>query len=155
MILLLRHSVYLPVHYSALLRTILTISYLFIILINKVDATTISAEKIITVNVNGSGIITVGRDTISSADLAVYIRQRLFKSYSSTDKMYDAIKLSITGDPQPAVIEKIKNEIASGLKKTLNEVCLEKYKKQYDGLNERQQAKLKKNFPVLFQSSFE
>jgi hypothetical protein len=120
----------------------------------KINAAPIT-EKIITVNVNGSGIITVGRDTISSDDLAMYIRERLFKSYTGTGKMYDAVKLVVNSDPQSVVLEKIKKEITNGLKKTLNELCLEKYKKLYDDLSSRKQSKLKKNFPVLFQNSYD
>jgi len=114
-----------------------------------------TAEKIITINVNGSGIITVGRDTINSGDLAMYIRERLFKSYTGTGKMYDAVKLVVNGDPQPAMLEKIRKEITTGLKKTLNELCLEKYKRLYDDLSSKHQNKLKKNFPVLFQNGYD
>ena len=141
--------------HSALLQIAFSLFTFLIINLQKTSAATLPTEKVITVNVNGSGIITVGRDTISSDDLAMYIRQRLFKSYTGTGKMYDAVKLSINGEPKTAVLEVIKKEIASGLKKTLNELCLEKYKKLYEDLSTRQQSKLKKNFKVLFESSYE
>ena len=85
----------------------------------------------------------------------MYIRERLFKSYTGTGKMYDAVKLVVNGGPQVVVLNVVKKEIANGLKKTLNELCLEKYKKLYDDISSRQQNKLKKNFKVLFQSSYE
>ena len=62
------------------------------------------ADKIITVKVNTAGIIYVGRDTISSDELALYIRQRLFKSYTGTGKMYDGIKLVKDGEPEKSCI---------------------------------------------------
>ena len=113
------------------------------------------AEKIITVKVNSSGIVLIGRDTVSSDDIALYIRERLFKSYTGTGKMYDAIKLVKDGSPEPVIIEVVIKEIKSGQKKALTELCLEKYKKLFENINGRQQEKLKKNFPVLFQSGYD
>ena len=154
MIPLLRRTLVHSYRYSALLRGTLCLFAFLSFKQQKINATPIT-EKIITVNINGSGIITVGRDTISSDDLAMYIRERLFKSYTGTGKMYDAVKLVVSGGPQMVVLEKIKKEITNGLKKTLNELCLEKYKKLYDDLSSRKQSKLKKNFPVLFQNSYD
>lgn len=154
MILLLRRTLVHSYRYSTLLRGALCLFAFLSFKQQKINAAPIT-EKIITVNVNGSGIITVGRDTISSGDLAMYIRERLFKSYTGTGKMYDAVKLVVSGGPQTVVLEKIKKEITNGLKKTLNELCLEKYKKLYDDLSSRKQSKLKKNFPVLFQNSYD
>jgi len=154
MIPLLRRTLVHSYRYSALLRMALCLFAFLSFKQQKINAAPIT-EKIITVNVNGSGIITVGRDTISSDDLAMYIRERLFKSYTGTGKMYDAVKLVVNSDPQSVVLEKIKKEITNGLKKTLNELCLEKYKKLYDDLSSRKQSKLKKNFPVLFQNSYD
>ncbi len=114
-----------------------------------------SAQKVITIKVNQSGIISAGRDTISSDDLANYIRERLFKSYTGTGKMYDAIKLIKDGEPQAVVFEVILKEIANGQKKALTELCLEKHKKLFENISSRQQAKLKKNFPVLFQTTYD
>jgi len=150
----LRRSFYHSVRYSALLRIAVCLVF-YGISQQKINASSLFPEKLITVNVNGAGIITVGRDTISSDDLAMYIRERLFKSYTGTGKMYDAVKLSINGDPQPVVVNVVKKEIANGLKKTLNELCLEKYKKLYEDISSRQQRKLKKNFGVLFQATYD
>ena len=130
-------------------------STLLLVFVNLCQKANALDDKIITVNVNGSGIIYVGRDTISSDELAMYIRQRLFKSYTGTGKMYDAVKLAVTGDPQSIVIEIVKKEIANGLSRTLDELCLEKHKKLYDDLSSRQKSKLKRNFKVLFQDSYE
>ena len=121
----------------------------------KANASPLLANKIITVKVNTSGIIYVGRDTISSDDLALYIRERLFKSYTGTGKMYDAIKLVKDGEPENVVFEIVRKEIINGQKKALNELCLEKHKRLFEDINSRQKDKLKKNFPVLFQTTYD
>jgi hypothetical protein len=139
--------------YSALIRSILSVALLFCF-VNTAKANNFFAEKIITVKVNTSGIVTIGRDTVGSDDIAAYIRERLFKSYTGTGKMYDAIKLVIDGEPQAVVMEVVLKEIAKGQKKALNELCIEKYKKLFEDISSRQQAKLKKNFKVLFQQSY-
>lgn len=151
--LLLRRSIYRLYCCSAFMRSILSVTLLFCFA-KPVSAIDSFAEKIITVKVNTSGIVTIGRDTVSSDDIAAYIRDRLFKSYTGTGKMYDAIKLVIDGEPQAVVMEVILKEIARGQKKALNELCIEKYKKLFDDISARQQEKLKKNFKVLFQESY-
>ena len=148
-----RDSVY-RLHYcSAFMRSILSFAVLFCFA-KSVNATDSFAEKIITVKVNTSGIVTIGRDTVSSDDIASYIRERLFKSYTGTGKMYDAIKLVIDGQPEAVVLEVVLKEIAKGQKKALTELCIEKYKKVFEDISPRQQDKLKKNFKVLFQDSY-
>ncbi|TMI66113.1 MAG: hypothetical protein E6H07_09480 [Bacteroidetes bacterium] len=140
--------------YSALGRSLLIATLLFCFFTNTINAADSFAEKIITVKVNSSGIVTIGRDTVSSDDIAAYIRDRLFKSYTGTGKMYDAIKLVIDGEPQAVVMEVVQKEIARGQKKALNELCIEKYKKLFEDISPRQQDKIKKNFKVLFQESY-
>ena len=142
-------------HCSATIRCVFLFFILLLLANKKVNASTPLADKIITVKVNTAGIIYVGRDTISSDELALYIRQRLFKSYTGTGKMYDAIKLVKDGEPENVVFEIVRKEIASGQKKALNELCLEKYKQLFEDISSRQQQKLKKNFPVLFQTTYD
>ena len=142
-------------HCSATIRCVFLFFILLLLANKKVNASTPSADKIITVKVNTAGIIYIGRDTISSDELALYIRQRLFKSYTGTGKMYDAIKLVKDGEPENVVFEIVRKEIASGQKKALNELCLEKYKQLFEDISSRQQQKLKKNFPVLFQTTYD
>jgi len=86
-------------HYSALTCRILAVTIAICFFVNNAKASNSFAEKIITVKVNTSGIVTIGRDTVSSDGIAAYIRDRLFKSYTGTGKMYDAIKLIIDGEP--------------------------------------------------------
>ncbi len=113
------------------------------------------AEKILLVQIDDIGIISVNRDTISSDILARYIQERLFKSYLGTGKMHSRIKLEKMNENVPEMVtEVIVNEIKQGQKKALTEVSLQKYRRTYDGLEKKQQEKLKKLFPVLFQENF-
>jgi hypothetical protein len=45
--------------------------------------------------------------------------------------------------------------IQKAQKKVLTEVCLEKHKKLFESLSIRQQEKIRRQFPVLFQESFQ
>lgn len=114
-----------------------------------------SAEKILLVQIDDIGIISVNRDTISSDILARYIQERLFKSYLGTGKMHSRIKLEKMNENVPDMVTAvIVNEIKDGQKRALTEVSLQKYRRTYDGLEKKQQEKLKKLFPVLFQENF-
>jgi hypothetical protein len=148
-----RDSVYHSVQNSAFLRSLFIIVSV-VCFSTIVSASNPFADKIITVKINSSGIVTIGRDTVGSDDIAAYIRERLFKSYTGTGKMYDAIRLVIDGEPQAVVMEVVLKEIAKGQKKALTELCIEKYKKLFEDISSRQQAKIRKNFKVLFQQSY-
>ena len=112
-------------------------------------------DKIIVLYIYETGFITDGRDTINSDDLAQYIRERLFKNYTGTGKMYDKIKLQKESENIPTpVLEIVLKEIKAGQKAALAEICLHKYKKYYDGLDKKKQRKIMKQFPVLFQSDY-
>lgn len=116
---------------------------------------TTPVEKILLVQVNEIGIITVNRDTVGSDLLARYIQERLFKSYLGTGKMHSRIKLQKTdGNVPDMVTEVIIKEIKDGQQRALTEVSLQKHNRSFGSLDKRKQDKLKKLFPVLFQESF-
>lgn len=151
--LLLRRSVHHSVHSAAIFCSII-----FIAIISTsftLYPVTAPHEKILTVKLNSSGIISVGRDTIVADELARYIQERLFKSYSGTGKMFDTIKLLQDGEPDTGIKEKVIKEIAAGQKRALNELCLEKHKQLFDDIRKGQQEKLRKKFPVLFQTNYD
>jgi len=115
----------------------------------------ITADKILLVTVNETGTITVGRDTVSADNLARYVQERLFKSFMGTGKMHDHIKLVKATDAVPDMVTTVVvEEIQSGQRKALQELSLQKYRKKFDTLDAKKQGKLKKLFPVLFQSRF-
>jgi ABC-type anion transport system duplicated permease subunit len=113
------------------------------------------ADKVLFVTVNEIGIVTVNRDTVDADHLAPYIQERLFKSYLGTGKMHDHIKLHKASETVPEMVtEVIIKEIQEGQKKALTELSLQKYRKKFDTLAKKKQDKLKKQFPVLFQSDY-
>jgi hypothetical protein len=112
-------------------------------------------EKILLIKVDKTGQIAVGRDTVSSGDLAPYVQERLFKSYLGTGKMHDRIKIEKTdADVPDMVTEVVLKEIQEGQRRALTELCLQKHKKLFADLTTKQQEKLKKQYPVLFQTDF-
>lgn len=114
-----------------------------------------AAEKVLQVKVDEFGLVTVGRDTVGSDQLARYIQERLFKSYLGTGQMHDRIVFE-TGDAfiPEAVATVIVNEIRAGQQKALQVICLQKFNTTYEMLDKKKQAKLHKIFPVLFQPDF-
>lgn len=109
-------------------------------------------EKLLQVTITESGIITVGRDTVDSENLAKYIQERLFKSYLGTGKMYDRIIVSrVTESTPDMVAEVVIKEIKLGQQRALTQLSLQKYRNTFDKLDDKKKEKLKKQFPVLFQ----
>ncbi len=114
-----------------------------------------SPEKILLVQVDEIGLIKIGRDTLGSDQLARYIQERLFKSYMGTGQMHDRIKLEKTDAQVPAlVMEVIIHEIKEGQRRALSELCVQKYIKSFEELDNRKKDKIRKQFPVLFQQTY-
>jgi predicted Zn-dependent protease len=114
-----------------------------------------SADKILSVRVNETGTISIGRDTVGSDELARYIQERLFKSYLGTGQMQNRIKLVKENNDVPdMVVEVVTKEIQEGQRRALTEVSLQKYRTQFENIDKKKQAKLKKQFPVLFQTDY-
>lgn len=115
----------------------------------------IRAEKILLITLQETGLIAVGNDMVGSDELARYIQERLFKSYMGTGLMHHKIKLVKTNPHIPDLVtDAVINEIKEGQKRALTELCLQKHRKLYENLSSKQQQKLKKHFPVLFQTSY-
>lgn len=121
------------------------------LLLGMKQAFPVPQQKILTVAVDKNGEIFMGRDTLSLDQLPGEIQQRLFKSYLGTGKMYDQIQFQRVGDVLPAIIHATTEAIKEGQTKALREYCISKYSSSFERLNNNQQNKVKKNFPVLFQ----
>lgn len=133
------------------------IVFLFVFSVTNLKASPIllPAEKILQVTVDESGTISVGRDTIGSDELARYIQERLFKSYMGTGQMHDKIKFSKANEAVPdMVIQVVLKEIQEGQQKALTQVCLQKYNNRFENVDKKKQDKLRKQFPVLFQTDY-
>ena len=135
----------------------LLISLFFITLSLKAagNIQSIFPQKIITISVNEKGWVMIGRDTLTIDQIPDELQKRLWKSYLGTGKMYDAIHLEFIDQP-PAVIQKSAREaIKEAQRKALIDISLQKHEKKFEDLSSRQQQKIKKHFPVLFQTSYE
>lgn len=111
--------------------------------------------KVLLVKVDEIGLVTVGRDTVGSDHLARYIQERLFKSYLGTGQMYDLIRFEKADTYVPEELSQVViREIRTGQEKALQVLCLQKFRKTYEMLDQKKKQKLQKQFPVLFQDQF-
>ena len=111
-------------------------------------------QKSITVTVDQKGWIFIGKDTLTTDQLAEELQKRLWKSYLGTGKMYHSIHLEHAGEVLPEIEGSVKKAIHEGQEKALTEVCLQLHKKLFEDLSQRQQRKIKNQFPVLFQQNY-
>ena len=107
--------------------------------------------KVITITVNGSGNVFMGKDTLTTDILAAELKERLWKSYLGNGRMYDQIELVLQGEVLMGVKGAALDAIKEAQGKALKELCIEKYKKPFENLSAAQQKKVKRQFPVLFQ----
>ena len=121
------------------------------LLLGMKQAFPVTQQKILTVAVDKNGQIFMGRDTLSLDRLPYEIQQRLFKSYLGTGNMYDLIQFQRMGDVLPTIIHATTEAIKEGQQKALREYCVSKYSAPFDKLNNKQQSKIQRQYPVLFQ----
>jgi len=135
-----------------------TIVTLFLFVFVSINATGYSdkniPQKTITVTVDQKGWIFIGKDTLTTDQLAEELQKRLWKSYLGTGKMYHSIHLQHTGEVLPEIDQNVKKAIMESQQKALTDICLQLHKKLYEDLTNRQQRKIRNQFPVLFQQSY-
>ncbi len=120
-----------------------------------VNSSLVNAEKTITITINPSGQAIIGRDTFTVETLSPELHQRLWKSYMGTGRMIDRIIIKKDAEVAMGISDSIMTAIQKAQKDVLTEVCVQKNKKRFDELSARQQDKMKRQFPVLFQVNFE
>jgi biopolymer transport protein ExbD len=113
-----------------------------------------SPLKIITISIDEKGRIFIGRDTLTADQLSDELQKRLWGSYLGTDRMYDAIHLEFSSVVSESILTGVKKAIHEAQKKSLTDLCLQKHKKLFEDLNNHQQRKIRKQFPVLFQQEY-
>jgi hypothetical protein len=124
------------------------------LLLQRVDAKK-SGDKVLVVILENTGMVKIGRDTVAVDNIAKYVQERLFKSFLGTGKMHDRILFAKEkGMEDEAMVELVMKEIREGQVRALRQVCTEKYKKLFERLDDSQQKKVRKQFPVLFQTEF-
>lgn len=111
-------------------------------------------EKIILVTVNEKGRSIIGRDTLSIDSLALELAQRFWKSFTGTGKMQDAVKLQFTGEVPAGIRTAAAGAIKKAQENALIELCLQLHKKRFEDLSGRQQDKIRRQYPVLFQQKY-
>lgn len=115
---------------------------------------TLYSPKVITIAIDESGKISIGRDIFTTEQLTEELQIRLWKSYLGTGKMYDGVHLEIAAGARTDIISSVKKAIKEAQGKALIDVCLQKHKKLFDDLSSRQQEKIRMQFPVLFQQAY-
>ena len=113
-----------------------------------------ASQKTLTITVTRYNQVFLGRDTLTVADLPKELRGRLWKSYLGTGKMHDNIEFNSDEAVTEEMKTTVKDAIKEGLQMAMKDICLEKHKQYFENLTERQQGKLRKQFPVLFQEVF-
>jgi hypothetical protein len=114
-----------------------------------------AAGKIITVAINAKEEVFIDGVRIDNMDhLPQQIQQRLWRSYMGNGKMPDQIHISFDTDVSISMRSAVFGAVREAQEKTLTVLCLEKYKKRFENTSNKQQDKLKKRFPVLFQQTF-
>jgi hypothetical protein len=112
-------------------------------------------EKIITVTVTAKQEVSIDGIRIDNIDnLSVQVQQRLWRSYMGNGKMPGLIRIQFEPDVAISVRSLVFGATRQGQEKTLTVLSLEKYKKRFENISSKQQDKLKKKFPVLFQQTF-
>lgn len=114
-----------------------------------------TGDKVLIVILENTGIVKIGRDTVAVDNIAKYVQERLFKSFLGTGKMHDRILFAKEkGMEDEMAVQVVIKEIKEGQNRALRQICAEKFRKQYDDLDQGRQKKLQKQFPVLFQTDY-
>lgn len=117
-------------------------------------ALTAPPKKIIVIHVSPSGNALIGRDRISIDNLSKELQNRLWKSFLGTGKMQDSIQLKFDGEVLMGVRSAAMDALREGQQLALKDICLQQHKMLFEELNEKQQQKIRKHFPILFQSDY-
>jgi hypothetical protein len=111
-------------------------------------------QKTVAIHVNEKGEVMIDQAKYFTDDLAREVQQRLWRSYMTSGKMVQIILLSF----DVSVSEELKKEVLYNIKtaqeKTLTVLSLHKHKKRFENISSNKQEKIRKQFPVLFQTDF-
>jgi hypothetical protein len=111
-------------------------------------------QKIITIIMDAGHGIIMGRDTVELEIIPALLSERLWKSYLGTGKMYDSIKVVITGDVQKGNRGSLYEAIEKAQQLALKKLCLEQHKRLFSELSTAQQQRVRQKYKVLFQQPF-
>lgn len=111
-------------------------------------------HEIILVTVQSENEAVIGKDTFDMEGLTHEIQERFWRNYLGTGKISIELKVNYTPTATANKERDVTVAIKKGLQNVLTDLCLQLHKKTFDELSERQQDKIKKQFPALFQQKF-
>ncbi|HWC53294.1 MAG TPA: hypothetical protein VG676_06910 [Chitinophagaceae bacterium] len=111
-------------------------------------------QEIILISVHSQNEVMIGKDTFDMEGLTHELQQRFWKSYLGTGKIPIKLKVQYATTPTDIEQKTIINAIKKAQQNALTELCLQLHKKTFDELSARQQDKIKKQYPILFQQKF-
>lgn len=110
-----------------------------------------SPSKVIIITLNEKGKVKIDGVTIEYDLVAKELQQRLWRGYMTTGVMARSIQLETDINTPDIRKKEIREAIKEAQGKTITILCLYKFKNRFDQISTRKQAKIKKQFPVLFQ----
>lgn len=111
-------------------------------------------QRILHITINEAGMVTVVGDTVDVYDVPHSLQDCLFKSLLGNRKYYKISIAAIGEKISLTQLDLLKTKIREGQQLALNAICLEKFKSRYDELDSKKKEKLKKQYPVLFQTNY-
>lgn len=112
------------------------------------------SHEFILISVQSENEAVIGKDTFDMEGLTHEIQERFWRNYLGTGKISIQLKVDYNTTPTAGEEKTVTTAIKKGLQNALTELCLQLHKKTFDELTQRQQDKIKKHFPALFQQKF-
>jgi hypothetical protein len=113
----------------------------------------VPAVRILHISVTAREEVSIDGVPIDISELlSKELQNRLWRSFMGNGKMPDRIDLQFEESAPAVVRTSIIKSIKEGQEKTLNVLCLHKYKKSSTDIKSKQRSRLQKQFPVLFQT---
>ena len=117
-------------------------------------SSTLTFQRTVTIKVEGNNRIQIDGLTVYIEDLPREVQQRLWRSYMSNGKMLRSIHLELEGTVPDELQKNVISAIREGQAKTRTMLSLHKHKKKFEDISSSKQDKIRKQFPVLFQSDY-
>ncbi len=112
-------------------------------------------QKTITIHLSGNGDIFIdGVKLRADQELTTELQSRLWRSYVGNGLMPQSIHLETEPGIGAAAINAAHDAIVKTQTLVRDRLAVDKYKQAYKDISTRKQEKIKKKFPVLFQTDF-
>ena len=112
-------------------------------------------QKTITIHLADSGDTFIdGVKLRADQDLTTELQSRLWRSYIGNGLMPQSIHVETESGVPETIVTNTRNSILKTQTLLHDRLAVEKYKQVYKDISARKQEKMKKKFPVLFQTDF-